>query len=382
MRLPSEAQLSMEQKAVCYAPTKDATLVIGPPGSGKTVVAIFRQNALMNRDETVTAVAYNRVLSKYAGLGKTFHSWIGTWWRKISRSNFPSLGGYNLDYPRAIELIRSDLRESVVQRGNWHHLIIDEAQDFAPAAHQLFNFTMSLFMAAPESSRPSILVLADENQRLNEHANSKISEIADAYLLGDEDIYKLTMNYRNTREIAELSRKFFTGLQSGVPELPQRRGDKPRLFETEDLNDAVKRIVRYAKMNEEEEIGVLVRHIPTRKKLFNKLKAQLKDSKIRVRTYSSSRNDPNNDISNLIFDDRSVLTVLNYASSKGLEFDTVFLPELQENKFDAGNDIEFKMNLYVMTSRARTRLFLMISDQERVSPVRKFLPLDEGLLDV
>ena len=199
--------------------------------------------------------------------------------------------------------------------------------------------------------------------------------------MGKEDVYQLKKNYRNTREIAELARFFYTGLKSSIPELPDSRGDKPKLHETNDLDDAIEKIVRHSQMNENEEIGVLVPYDYTRKKIFNKLTHRLKNSKLKVRTYTSKKNDPNNNTSNLIFNKKGVITVLNYASSKGLEFDTVFLPELQENKFDAGNDIDFKMNLYVMISRARQKLFMMISDGNNGSPVRRYLPTESGLLD-
>jgi len=258
---------------------------------------------------------------------------------------------------------------------------MDEAQDFAYDAHRMFGVVLSLFKDYPEDERPSILILADENQRLNQETNSTIEQIETAYFLGNDDIYNLTLNYRNTRQIAELASRFYTGLAAGIPEFPRRQGDKPRLFETDDLDAAVKRIVRHAKMNEEEEIGVLVRHDNTRKKFFNKLSHQLKGTKFRIRSYSGRKTDPNNDHKKLIFDDKSVLTVLNYASAKGLEFDTVFLPELQQNQVDSGNDLEFKMNLYVMISRARERLILMISDPNQSASVRQYLPLEDGLLE-
>ena len=46
MRLPKEAQLSREQKEVCFAPSTGTVLVTGPPGSGKTVVALYRAKQL------------------------------------------------------------------------------------------------------------------------------------------------------------------------------------------------------------------------------------------------------------------------------------------------------------------------------------------------
>jgi hypothetical protein len=56
-----------------------------------------------------------------------------------------------------------------------------------------------------------------------------------------------------------------------------------------------------------------------------------------------------------------------------LEFDTVFLPELQSYPMDPENLDVAKMNLYVMTSRARESLTVMLSDPNRESGFWKML---------
>jgi superfamily I DNA/RNA helicase len=289
--------------------------------------------------------------------------------------------GYQCDFARAIELIKTEHRSAIEAKGNWGHLVIDEAQDFAPDAHRMLRLVSKYFDNLPAKERPSILILADENQRLQEHHNSTLEEIEEAYLLGDNDIYKLRKNYRNTLEIANLATEFYTGLPTGVPESPTRRGDKPKLIATKDLNDVVDRIERHAKAHENEEVGVLVQFDATRRKLFNRLKKRFEGTKVTVQTYSSHKKDPNNDATKLHFDKKGTITVLCFASSKGLEFDTVFLPELQEISVGDGNVMSFRMNMYVMISRARERLFLMASDPESVAPIWQHLPLDKKLLD-
>ena len=90
MRLPSEAELSKEQREACNLDTEGINLVIGPPGSGKTVVAIFTKNILENSDEEVTATAWNNVLSVYGGMELTFEKWLGKWWPQLTGQRFPS----------------------------------------------------------------------------------------------------------------------------------------------------------------------------------------------------------------------------------------------------------------------------------------------------
>ena len=58
------------------------------------------------------------------------------------------------------------------------------------------------------------------------------------------------------------------------------------------------------------------------------------------------------------------MTVVAKASCKGLEFDAVFIPDLQEVAVDPSSIDEFRMEMYVMTSRARSRLFLLLTNQD------------------
>ena len=51
MRLPTEADLSKEQREVCNLSADDINLVIGPPGSGKTVVAVYTRRLLQRMEE-------------------------------------------------------------------------------------------------------------------------------------------------------------------------------------------------------------------------------------------------------------------------------------------------------------------------------------------
>jgi len=376
MRIPKESQLSREQKEICYAPSEGTTLVVGPPGSGKTIVALFRSRALRKGGETVRTVMYNKVLGRFTEVGETFDSWIDRWWRGITGKSFPKAVPEEgqrwrpKDYASAVREVRSTYKVQARKHGHWGHVVLDEAQDFPPDAHKLlFTVQQRIFSDVDEPERPSLLILADENQRITA-ANSNLQEIADAYLLPGEELYELRKNYRNTREIARFAASFYADASSGLPDLPSRRGDPPKIVHTDGINDAVDRIQRHAELHENEEIGVLVMHEWTRKKLFNKLNSRLIRNSIRVQTYSSKQR---TDVEDLEFDKPGV-TVLCFASSKGLEFDTVFLPQLQTMPADPENRDIAKMNLYVMCSRARTNLQLMFEGDPEQSDVWKLFP--------
>lgn len=388
MRLPNDSQLSREQKEVCFAPTEQTILVKGPPGSGKTVIAIFRQNALRRQKKSVATVVYNHVLRRYTGIDQTFYSWLGNWWRMCTRHSFPyahvAVGEGEktrrvYDYEQAAQLAIAEFKEAIVLKGHWGHLILDEAQDFNKKAHMfLFAIRNFVFGGGGKQSAPAMTILADENQRLNAE-NSSIQEIKSAHLLSDGDVYDLRRNYRNTRQIAAFAAQFYVGLPTGIPELPARNGDKPRIILTHDINDATTRIFNYARLHENEEIGVLVYYDNTRRSLANKLKHRLQHSSISVQTYSSKEG---TDVDELDFDEGGRVTVLCFASAKGLEFDAVFIAELQAMPIRDDQILTAKMNLYVMSSRARERLFLMVSDTERQHSIWKLLSLDRSCAEL
>jgi superfamily I DNA/RNA helicase len=385
MRLPNESQLSREQKEVCFAHTDRPMLVTGPPGSGKTVVAIFRQNALRKKRQRVQALVYNHVLCRYTAVESTFYEWLKNWWKSATGVAFPASGHgpqRRLDFNSAYEQACDGQRPKILDRGNWGHIILDEAQDFEPAAHQFLHLICSgLFDHEPTSKRPSITILADENQRL-QATNSTIEQLRAAYFLKPDDVYVLRKNYRNTRQIAALAAEFYVGLPTGKPELPSEQGDMPLLVLTRDIDDAVQRIANFSRLHSNQDIGVLVYYKETRRKFFNKLAHRLKDTSIRVQTYVSDRGDENNDPRRHVFEKGGSITVLCFASSKGLEFDSVFLPELQTLPVNNASEMTTKMNLYVMCSRARRKLVLMISDPERGNPVWRFLPTDPALIEI
>jgi DNA helicase II / ATP-dependent DNA helicase PcrA len=386
VRLPNEAQLSREQKEVCFAPTAGTILVTGPPGSGKTVVAIFRQNALRKKKQSVQTLVYSKVLSRYTDINSTFYAWLSKWWKGATGKNFPSVGSgrdRRYDFLAAVALATGEAQSALSTKGNWGHLILDEAQDYSPNAHKFLHIVaVASFADRPKNEQPSITILADENQRLHGE-NSDLKNILDAhYLRPEDDVYELRRNYRNTKEIAAFAAKFYTGLPTGVPEPPTERGDPPRLVVTHSLDDAIRRIVLFAKTRPKEDHGVLVYYEQTRSKVFNKLAHQLKGANLTVQTYTSQWNHEHNDASKLRFDGGGSVTVLCFASAKGLEFDAVFLPEIQTVPMHEDNVLNTKMNLYVMTSRARKNLFLFISDATRGSPIWEILPTDASVVEI
>jgi hypothetical protein len=65
MRLPSYEDLSKEQDRINNLPLDGSFLVTGPPGTGKTVMALYRASVLQSKKRHVSLLMHSRLLTKY-----------------------------------------------------------------------------------------------------------------------------------------------------------------------------------------------------------------------------------------------------------------------------------------------------------------------------
>jgi DNA helicase IV len=345
MRLPSYQELSKEQDRINNLPLDGSYLVTGPPGTGKTVMALYRSQMLTKRNAHVQLLMYSRLLSQYTetairelgidGVVRTFHSWFTSFYRSTYRQAPPEIERFVYDWQE----ILTKVNQAPPPADSLPYLLIDEGQDLA-----------ELFYLVARHLAKHLTVFADENQRLYEH-NSTLEAIQKR--AGIKERFELRRNYRNTREIAKLAADFCTGLSTGVPDLPERSGEKPRLLQVAALHEAVEFISRYERNHSDLEVGVLT---PTKKmqtQFVNRLNGKTKNP---VQSYVGGKGAA---ADKLDFEVPGI-KVVNYASAKGLEFDAVFLPELQALTDDP-NTAEFKMKFYVLVSRAREELYLLYS---------------------
>ena len=123
-------------------------------------------------------------------------------------------------------------------------------------------------------------------------------------------------------------------------------------------------------------IGIFTLSNDTREKYVNALnntKDEMDLSETLVSSYSSGGSAENIDFS------RGGIVVLNSASVKGLEFDQVFIADIDEFNKKPQVD-QLKKILYVMTSRAREHLVLLRNkSHRRQSKLDNLLPLDKEL---
>lgn len=98
MRLPTYDEIARdeEQLGVLEHPLDQSLFVVGPPGSGKTILAARRARMAAEQHDSTTVVTYNRMLRRLldlAGVGTaevwTMHAFVWTDYRRRTEEEPP-----------------------------------------------------------------------------------------------------------------------------------------------------------------------------------------------------------------------------------------------------------------------------------------------------
>ncbi|GEB50339.1 AAA family ATPase [Streptomyces cacaoi] len=339
MTFPSLVDLGTEQQAVVDLPFHGCHLVTGTPGSGKSVMAVYRAWALATAGRGVTLLTRSNLLHQYlAQLAPdltealdvtTYHRWIRAFWSARFRSDPPQIDEDDWTYDW-LEMQQNCLARKV---GTTGHLVIDEGQNLPIGFYQLCRL-LGL----------DITVFADENQRIDSE-QSALSEIRRA--LGIRSPIVLRENHRNSRAIAALASAFHVRGDSEVA-VPTRAGPIPTLLRAPSREHLLSAVRQCFHAHPERSIGVICRSTHTLRSVQNGLtKLGLAGS-----TQAYAHNDR---YRNAIDFSSRPIRLVSTASMKGLEFDSVFVPDLDAYTEDP-TGVEACLRFFVLCTRAREDL--------------------------
>lgn len=314
--LPTDKQLTTPQKAALNDPGFIA--LSGGPGTGKSLVSLYRHIRNYNDHKRSLLLTYATTLQCYL--------------QACCRSQ-------NTD---AAASVRTSLKGKPSTREDWAEIIVDEAQDLPE----------DYYYSIP---RGKVSYGADDGQILYPERCCKQSRLREIYRNTE---YTLDRNFRNTRSILKFCKIAFPQAHISDSDIERCRieGEKPTLilrgnnvYEQTDnkQNDAIIEIVR-ALSNPTHNIGILVpwqRHVD----MFS---AILKEKNIAHTSYKCE------DYNGVGCTDLSNLHIATFKSAKGLEFDTVIIPNFH-NIDSCGNfNLEWQ-DFYVACTRAKNNLYII-----------------------
>src|SRR5579859_3338898 len=121
LKLPSYQQLSREQDAINNLPLNDSFLVIGPPGTGKTILAIYRAVMFKRVNKSSKFLLYTRPLRQYVdqatrdvevdSVVSTFHSWFYKWYQENLHQDPPQKAPFVFDWLEVLKDLNASQRK-------------------------------------------------------------------------------------------------------------------------------------------------------------------------------------------------------------------------------------------------------------------------------
>lgn len=382
MRFPALSDLDREQRRIYgEAPGDGAILVVGPPGTGKTVMAFHRAQKVKALGQAPKVIMFSKVLRRYTSSRsdvapdvpvKTMHQWVSSWFQSGARKRVPKANGdrWAIDWPKvcadSIEVLQSGGGKAL----GWGHLLVDEGQDFPPEMYLALGVLQG--QLASRNIATQVTIFADDNQRLQATKNSRIVDIRNNLFIADKAArnYVLRKNFRNTLPIAKFSAHYQVGNTSGMAELPDTEGELPQVVFAPNDREIADFIARKAKMNPGKQVGVIVNgYSKNVKRAYNQIRSRLPEGKDAPRLQMYLSGDDTHHDKQLDFDSGNTITVLHAQSAKGLEFDLVFFLGMEGMNLDSSGFFNERMTLYVMCSRARSELYIVLNDIDPSAPL-------------
>lgn len=319
-----DSELDDYQVKVINKKTDNSYIVKGCAGSGKSILALWKAKQIQEGGKgSYLYVVYTKALRQYMSDGI---KQIGL--RESNVVNFDACfqWGRN-DY--------GELQRGVWKKGSYDYVIVDEAQDFSRDDIELLK----------SKARKALLVYGDTAQQLYKFLKDKQTvSMEDIQYFTKFPVEQLVFNHRLPKKIARVAQY----LNSESDELEERcteeGTEKPKILEYNTKQEQFAAIANLIKNKGMEDVGILFRN----NKEVDEAYDYFTNKGIEVEAKSYRHKDELDFTS----DNPKLMT---YHSSKGLQFENVFIPECTAEGADDRNP------LYVAITRTYRSLYIMHS---------------------
>ncbi|MEV7166055.1 hypothetical protein AB0N60_28510 [Streptomyces microflavus] len=315
-------------------------LIMGPQGSGKTATAIYRSWAQRTAGHNTALITHSNILSQYIGYSSghlakdvhitTFHRWLSKFWNTNFQEDPPTVGvdQWTYDWPKMqLDCFRR-------KPTSLYALVIDEGQNLPPQFYELCNILKQPLTVFADSTAN-----VEEGQTPPAEIERKMRPTGTVNLQG---------NHRSSREIANLADNFSVKSDTAKLNPPVRSGEVPHLMHCASGRPLLPQLAQYISSHPECSIGIICRTTELQREIHLQLS--------RLGFHSSVQSYISDDMNRSIIDfATNRVFVVNVASMKGLEFDIVFVPDL-DSYTDDPTSASAREQLQTLCMRARNEL--------------------------
>jgi len=339
--LPSLEDLNPAQRSAQQFP--GAIALSGGPGTGKSVVSVYRHLSLTSQGKNSQLLTYTTSLALY--LEKCCGSKS-----KIAANNVTSTFKwlFRIPIPRRTEIIVDEAQDlNIVYRRPDGRLTWKKTDDNGNEL-PLINVYSDYF----KINFTNVSFGADNSQMLSN--GTELNNLLEIF--NSNQHFRLQKNYRNSRKVLRLAQIAFpdSNISENIINECKREGENPvLLISNGDKNDQDKNVIDFISdwaSENAHNIGILCPWGNSVRHYYDLIKEKYPDSSFYI-----SDNEGLKDI-------RSI-HVCTFKSAKGLEFDTVIIPDFHKAFEDLEQFHVTWKDYYVGITRAKNNLYL-ISDND------------------
>ena len=319
-RLPLGSELSRQQQRAIDS--KQPIFLTGVPGSGKTVVSVYRlknhNNSILFTYGKLLRLAIKNTIDENSKVVENIHNW--NW--KIEKVYLEE---------QVSEEKLSNTISFFQEKCNYEYIMVDEGQDLELNVYKLLRELTS-----------NLSVSADNAQKVYENGAME-EEIIE--IVPNLKKIELTQNFRNSFEIYNFAKEFVPNNprandKNMLERFNKGEANKPYIYLLSTLNKTFEIIKKIIDNNQGLNIGILSTDTLTVKTYIKELSKSYD-----ISSYTSNDKDVPKDLKNIL--------ITTFKSSKGMEFDIVIMPQIQ---FLNEKDLN---QYYIGATRAKTELYFL-----------------------
>lgn len=328
----SEEELDDEQYKIRQL-KQDNYLIEGCAGSGKTILALQKAKEIQDTEKgSYLVIVYTKALKSFI------------------KDGVKSLG---LNPHRVCHF--DNLADSGFESADF--VIVDEVQDFS---EQQINKLVNM-------ANKNFIFFGDDAQQLhsNKTDNMCLNRVVSIGGIDVSHHKKLEKNYRLPLRIAEFAKFISSTEKNLVDRCVKRGGEKPLVTKFKQPDHELDNIIKIVNSEGWTDVGILVANNAEVEYIKDYFTTNNFDIEYK---YDTKNDNGRRETYNTLDFYSSVPKVLTYHSSKGLQFDHVFLPFCEINS----TQLNYQDALYVAVTRAYENLFISYSNT--LSPFISAIP--------